>query len=129
MDRWGVEDETAGHFRRYERAELAGAFASAGLEAVDVRSVSVPVANLTLNVSNFLIKRAGEGRKLQESQQERTESSGIREIPFKTVFPTPFKLVLNPVAMYPFFLLQRVFYRTSLGLTLLASGRRPQPDG
>lgn len=129
MDKWGVEDETAGHFRRYERGGLASAFGNAGLEAIEVRSVSVPVANLTFNVSNFLIKRAGEDRKLQLSQQDRTESSGIRDIPYKTVFPSPFKIVLNPVAMYPFFLLQRAFYRGSLGLTLLASGRRPKQAG
>src|SRR5713226_460974 len=64
---------------------------------------SVPVANLLFHASNFLIRRAGEDRKLELSQQERTEASGIREIPFKTVFPAPFKLVLNPLGMYPFF--------------------------
>jgi SAM-dependent methyltransferase len=125
MDRWGIEDETAGHFRRYDRKDLERMLIDAGLQRVDVRSVSVPVANLTFHVSNFLIDRAGERRKLQLSQEQRTESSGIRDIPFKTVFPAPFKLVLNPISMYPFFLLQRLFYRSGLGLTLLASGRRP----
>jgi SAM-dependent methyltransferase len=125
MDRWGIEDGTAGHFRRYEKAGLQQLLMNAGLEAVDVRSVSVPVANLSFHVGNFLIRRAGEERKLQLSQQQRTESSGIRDIPFKTVFPAPFKLILNPVAMYPFFVLQRMFYGTSLGLTLVGSGRRP----
>ena len=126
MDRWGIEDGTAGHFRRYERAGLLRVLVSAGLEDDEVRSVSVPVANWTFHMSNFLIGRAGEASKLQLSQQERTETSGIRDIPFKTVFPAPFKLILNPVAMYPFFLLQRLFYSTNLGLTLLGSGRRPQ---
>jgi SAM-dependent methyltransferase len=128
-DRWGIEDETAGHFRRYERAGLQRLLTEAGLEGVKVRSVSVPVANLTFHVSNTLVRRAGEGRKLDLSQQERTETSGIRDISFKTVFPAPFKLVLNPIAMYPFFLLQRLFYDTALGLTLLGSGRRPMPAG
>ncbi len=125
MDRWGIEDVTAGHVRRYERINLRSRLAGAGLEGVEVRSVSVPVANLLFHASNFLIRRAGEDRKLELSQQERTEASGIREIPFKTVFPAPFKLVLNPLGMYPFFLLQRFFYGSAIGLTLLGSGRRP----
>jgi SAM-dependent methyltransferase len=125
MDRWGIEDVTAGHVRRYERLDLRSRLVGAGLEGVEVRSVSVPVANLLFHASNFLIRRAGEDRKLELSQQERTEASGIREIPFKTVFPAPFKLVLNPLGMYPFFLLQRLFYGSALGLTLLGSGRRP----
>lgn len=125
MDRWGIEDETAGHFRRYERGDLSRRLTVAGLERVEVRSVSVPVANVLFHVSNLMIRRAGEGRKLEMSQVARTQASGIREIPFKTVFPAPFKLVLNPVAMSPFFLLQRLFYRSRLGLTLIGSGRKP----
>ncbi len=125
MDRWGIEDVTAGHFRRYERADLRNRLEGAGLERVDVRSVSVPIANLLFHIGNFLIRRAGEDRKLELSQQKRTETSGIREIAFKTVFPPPLRLVLNPVGMYPFILLQRLFYGSALGLTLLGSGRRP----
>jgi SAM-dependent methyltransferase len=125
MDRWGIEDETAGHFRRYERVGLERLLIASGLKAVKVRSVSVPVANIAFQMSNALIRRAGEDRKLHLSQQKKTQTSGIRDIPFKTVFPAPFKLVLNPIAMYPFFLLQRLFYGTNLGLTLLASGSRP----
>jgi len=124
-DRWGIEDETAGHFRRYNRKDLEQLMLGSRLELVDVRSVSVPVANLAFHVSNFLVRRAGERRKLALSQRERTDTSGIRDIPFKTVFPPMFKLVLNPVTMYPFFVLQRLFYKTDLGLTLLGSGRRP----
>ena len=124
MNRWGIEDDSAGHFRRYERVNLERLLTDANLERVEVRSVSVPVANLSFHASNFLVRRAGERRKLELSQRQRTETSGVRDIPFKTVFPAPFKLLLNPVAMYPFFVLQRAFYRTSLGLTLIGSARR-----
>src|SRR5579859_3779001 len=87
MDRWGIEDETAGHYRRYERDGLVRALKAAGLERIEVRSVAVPIANLTFHVSNFLVRRAGEGRKLELSQRDRTDLSGIRDIPFKTTFP------------------------------------------
>jgi SAM-dependent methyltransferase len=124
MDRWGIEDETAGHFRRYERTDLERRLSEAGLERVEVRSLAVPVANLTLHLSNFLVRRAGERKKLGLTQRARTESSGVRDIPFKTVYAAPFRLVLNPVAMYPLFLLQRAFYRTNLGLLLVGAGRK-----
>ncbi|HKW59016.1 MAG TPA: class I SAM-dependent methyltransferase [Candidatus Dormibacteraeota bacterium] len=124
-DRWGIEDEAAGHLRRYERRSLLQTLTDAGLSDAVVRSVSVPAANLTFHASNFLLRRAGEGRKTALSQRERTETSGVRDIPFKTVFPAPFKAILNPIAMYPLFVLQRAFYATDLGLTLVASARRP----
>ena len=60
---------------------------------------------------------------MNSTLREQTELSGIREIPFKTVFPAWFRLILNRVTLYPLFILQRLFYRTNLGLTLLAVGR------
>jgi SAM-dependent methyltransferase len=125
MDHWGIEDEAAGHFRRYERKSLHDLFSAAGLEGISVRSVSVPVANIAFRASNFLVQRAGAARKLSLSQRERTELSGLHDVPFKTMFPSPFKLLFNPVAMYPAFVLQRAFYGTGLGLTLVASGMKP----
>jgi len=125
MDRWGIEDEAAGHLRRYDRPGLARVLRKAGLMEIEVRSVSVPAANLTFHASNFLIRRAGATAKPSLTQRQKTETSGLREVPFKTVFPSAFKAVLNPVTLFPLFLLQRAFYDTDLGLTLVASAKRP----
>lgn len=125
MSKWGFEDETAGHLRRYERADLLRLLTAAGLEDVKVRSVGVPVVNLLWSATNFLVRRAGEGRKLGLEKSVRTETSGIREIPFKTTFPPFFRLILNPIALYPLFAVQRLFYGTELGLTMAAAGRKP----
>lgn len=124
MDRWGIEDVAAGHFRRYERRDLRAVLTAAGLEDVVVRSASVPTANLTFHLSNLLVRSAWAGRDASHSQRERTELSGLHDVPFKTLFPAPFKLLLNPIAMYPLFVLQRAFYGTGLGLTIVGSGRR-----
>lgn len=121
-DRWCVDDETAGHLRRYEREDLKQILEAAGLKNVEVWSASVPVTNLLFNLSNFFVKRAGEERKKSLSQTAQTQSSGIREIPFKTVFPSWCRLLLNRFTMYPLFVLQRLFYRSKLGLTLIAMG-------
>src|SRR5262249_12633559 len=119
-DRWSIEDETVGHWRRYERDDLARVLESAGLRNVAVWSVAVPVANVRFHAGNMLLRLGGEGAKKDTlSRQAQTEDSGIREIPFKTMFPPVFRLVLNRFTMAPMFALQRLFYRTGRGLTLI----------
>lgn len=123
MDCWGIEDDTVGHLRRYENYDLQRVMENAGLKDVTVWSVAVPSANVLFRLGNFLVRRSAEVQKINTSMREQTELSGIREIPFKTVFPTWCKLILNRVTLYPLFVIQRLFYRTNLGLTMLAVGR------
>jgi 2-polyprenyl-3-methyl-5-hydroxy-6-metoxy-1,4-benzoquinol methylase len=123
MDRWSIEDDTVGHLRRYENHDLQTVMEKAGLEDVTVWSVAVPVANILFKLGNFLVKNSKEVEKVNTSMREQTEMSGIREIPFKTVFPRCFRLILNKVTLYPLFVLQRLFYRSNLGLTMLAVGK------
>lgn len=125
QDRWGIEDQTAGHFRRYERAGLESVLRAAGLVPTRVWSISVPVANLLFHAGNLMIRTSSEVSKRGQSARAQTESSGIREIPFKTVFPAPFRLLLNRVTMAPFTHGQRLFYNTGLGLTLFSLAARP----
>lgn len=122
-DRWGIEDETVGHLRRYDRNDLRETLVSAGLTDVTVWSVAVPTANLLFHVSNVLVRNSSEMNKLNQSAREQTETSGIREIPWKTAFPSLFTLILNRTTLYPLFVLQRLFYRSNLGLTMMACGK------
>jgi len=122
-DCWGYEDETVGHLRRYERNDLKQVMEKGRLTQVEVWSVGVPVVNLLYGIGNFLIKRSDDRKKLDWSSREQTETSGVREVPFKTVFPSFFKLILNRVTLYPILVLQRLFYNTNLGLTMLGIGR------
>ena len=123
-DRWGIEDETVGHLRRYDRSDLYRVMVQAGLREVGVWSVAVPVANILFRAGNLLLRMSGETRKRQLSKIDQTKMSGIREIPLKTVFPSWFSIVLNRTALYPLLVMQRLFYRTNLGLTMVAFGRR-----
>jgi SAM-dependent methyltransferase len=124
MDRWSIEDETVGHLRRYEKEELAKLLADAGLEEVEVWSVAVPVANLLFRAGNGLIRRSStEMRKRDLGKTEQTLTSGVRDVPFKTSFPAPFRLILNRWVMLPLALLQRCFYRSRMGITILGCGR------
>jgi SAM-dependent methyltransferase len=121
-DRWGVEDETVGHLRRYERGDLEETLHRAGLTDIVAWSVSVPIANLLFHVSNFFIRRSSELRKKEQPLSEQTKASGIREIPGKTLFPAWCKAILNRFTLYPLFVMQRMFYRTNLGLTVIGRG-------
>lgn len=122
-DRWGIEDETVGHLRRYDRDDLKQTLLSVGLSNVTVWSVAVPAANLLFHVGNFIVRNSSEMNKLNQSAREQTETSGIRDIPWKTAFPSLFKLILNRATLYPLFVLQRLFYRSNLGLTMMACGK------
>ncbi len=124
-DRWSLEDETVGHFRRYDRGDLEDVMTKAGLGQTSVWSVGVPTTNLLFRASLWTIARAGEAAKKTQSQREQTETSGIREIPWKTVFPSWVRLILNRTTLYPLFVIQRLFYRSGLGLVMMGMGRLP----
>ncbi len=124
-DRWGFEDEISGHLRRYERTDLDALLRAANLERVTVWSVAVPVANLLFHIGNYLVRRSTSHSIRSQSNDEQTASSGIREVPWKTVFPRWCAILLNRWTLYPLLVLQRFFYRSAAGVTLLGSGRVP----
>jgi len=105
---WGIEDLVAGHFRRYSRRELNSLLLSANLRVRSIFGVTYPISNALFGLSNFLVRR-GESQKLAENMKMRTESSGRRDVAWKTSYPTWSKLFLNPVTLSPFFLFQHWF--------------------
>jgi hypothetical protein len=129
MDRWSIEDDTVGHLRRYERDGLGVVLRKAGLDNIEVWSVAVPTANILFNAGAWLIGRSREVSKIGLSQREQTETSGIREIPWKTVFPPFCRFILNRSTLWPLFAVQRLFYKSGLGLTMVGMGKvKPDRD-
>jgi hypothetical protein len=84
--------------------------------------VGVPVANILLRLSNYMIKKNRANEKKKLSMKEKTKISGLKDIPFKTAFPPYFRLFLNKFTMYPFLILQRCFYQTGMGIMMLGTG-------
>lgn len=125
-DHWSIEDKIAGHLRRYERDHLARAMTAAGLINVTIWSVAVPIANLLFKIGILLLRQSGEIKKLNQNQREQTETSGLQEIPWKTIFPPWFNITLNRKMLYPLIVLQRLFYTSSLGVTLMGIGELPR---
>jgi SAM-dependent methyltransferase len=121
-DCWGIEDETAGHYRRYDRCELERLLRSVGLRHTRAVSSSVPVSNALFAAGEALIRRSSETAKAHLSLRAQTEASGLQDIPYKTMFPKWCGWLLNRWTMLPFTTTQRFFYHTNLGFNLLATG-------
>jgi SAM-dependent methyltransferase len=122
---WGVEDEIAGHFRRYTAHELKRRIERHGLEVRHMAGLTFPVSNLLFPVSEFLVRRA-ERRKMALSLKERTKLSGNRTVKFKTTFPGALRLLLNETVMYPFHLLQKLNAGNGRSMVLYAEFARAQ---
>ncbi len=110
MKHWGIEDDVAGHIRRFEFSDFNEFNNLYGLELHHMAGLTYPISNWMLSISNNLIKKH-ESEILNKSQLERTIYTGNRNVPYKTTFPSYFKLLLNECVMFPLHLLQLVFTR------------------
>ncbi len=124
MDKWGIEDDVSGHFRRYERETLKDIFISAGFDDVQIWSIGVPVSNLLMGLSNQMVIKNRSSSRLGLSKKEKTEKSGLMDIPYKNIYPKWAKIFLNKLAMLPFAYMQRCFYNSDIGLTLMACAKK-----
>jgi len=116
-DHWGIEDETAGHHRRYTIGGLRKRLASLGWKPKKIEGITYPLSNVLLPISNWLVKKY-EAEKLKLNFDQRTRSTGRRCVPFKTKFPSYLKIILNPFILYPFYLMQVLFKNHPKSLTL-----------
>jgi hypothetical protein len=105
VEHWGIEDEIAGHRRRYTRGSLRSVVEAAGFRVERLVGLTWPLSNLLLPLSNRLVARA-EAQRLSLSLQRRTIASGHRDVPWKTRFPAAARLVLNEWTLRPFHLAQ-----------------------
>lgn len=118
-DDWGIEDDIAGHYRRYSRESLGARLNALGWRVQHMAGLTFPLSNALLPVSNALVRRA-EGARRTWSMADRTLASGKREVAGKTTFPAWAGLLLNDVAMYPLHLLQKLFRGARRALVLYA---------
>jgi SAM-dependent methyltransferase len=128
---WGIEDEIAGHHRRYSFESLARTIESAGWSVVHMAGLTFPLSNLLLRLSNRQVRR-WEGEKTNLELKQRTVMSGHRAVPWKTSFPPAARLVLNERVLLPFHVLQQAFRRNENALVLYCECRprakRSGPD-
>ncbi len=114
---WGVEDDIAGHCRRYTRDALCKLANSNGWYIRNLTGLTYPLSNILLPISNFLVRRA-EKSKLTMTDLEKTKASGIRDLQFKTNFSSILSLLLNRHVLLPLYWIQKVFSFSSNSLVL-----------
>jgi SAM-dependent methyltransferase len=117
-EHWNIEDEIAGHYRRYTRRRIDELCESTGWSLEHVAGLTYPISNILLPLSNFLVKMA-ERNKTKLSMLERTRKSGHRNVLFKTNFPSLFSLFLNEYTFSPLNFLQKYFSQTENALVIL----------
>jgi SAM-dependent methyltransferase len=129
-DRWGPEDEIAGHHRRYTFSSMRLTLRRLGWEEHHLVGLTYPLSNVLRPLSDFVVWRA-EGHKRRLSLAERTRQSGDRRVFLKTQFPSLLALVLNERALYPFHLWQKANLTNEGSLVLYIECRpaRDAPNG
>ena len=121
---WGIEDDIAGHCRRYTRASIGQLLSAHDWHLRHLAGLTYPLSNLLLPLSNYLVQRS-EAQKLSLSALERTKQSGRRSVRFKTHFPSVLGLLLNEVTMYPLYLLQKACADVERALVLFVEAQPP----
>lgn len=113
---WGIEDEIAGHFRRYSIETVKQLVNNKRWKIKDIQGLTYPLSNMLFPISNYLVKR-NEKSKLNLSLIERTKQSGNRNVLMKTDYPKILKYILNEITLYPLHVFQKMFnYKNALNL-------------
>lgn len=114
---WGIEDDVAGHLRRYTRQTLKELIEKSRWQLLHIAGLTYPLSNWLLPISNFLVNRS-ERSKLSLSTLERTKQSGRRTVKFKTYFPVILAPLVNRYTLYPLHIMQKLFAESENSLVL-----------
>lgn len=106
---WGIEDEVCGHVKRYSLKDFDSLGERAGLKVQRVIGATWPLSNILLGISNHIVRRS-ESQNLKMSRELRTLKSSVRNTEWKTEFPGWTKIIVNKLVLYPFILLQTLFW-------------------
>ncbi len=107
MKFWGIEDETAGHYRRFEANDFYSISEKHILNLQHIAGLTYPLSNILLGLSNHLTEQAESWKKgLDKKEQTRISASGAKNIKFKTYYPAYFRYIINKITMLPFYWLQ-----------------------
>ncbi|MGH3135405.1 MAG: class I SAM-dependent methyltransferase, partial [Gaiellaceae bacterium] len=113
--RFAATDVKAGHYRRYDRSDLAGVLESAGLEQLRIAAYGFPLGYALEAGRNLYASRAANTTSLDE----RTAASG------RWLQPPASAAQLTRFASLPFRYAQRPFASTARGTGLVARARKP----
>ena len=116
---WGIEDEIAGHYRRYTYSDIQHKLLTFGYQIEDLVGLTYPLSNCLYPLSEFLVNRS-EKHKKTLTMLDKTKQSGNRQVFFKTKFPPGLKFLLNELTLYPLHLLQKYYCQNDKALIIYA---------
>lgn len=114
---WGIEDEIAGHIKRYEFEDFKDFKPKFNLSVEHIAGLTYPMSNFLFKLSNYLVRRK-ESKVLTMDQKEKTIYTGNRDVPYKTNFPMVFGFFLNEFVMFPIHVLQKWFVNNPNALVI-----------
>ena len=121
--RWNPTDEWAGHYRRYEVAQVDALLRVAGLEAVTLECYGFPLANVLEAIRARTFQRgAADGR------VGATAASGVERSVERRMWPLQTSLA-GQLAMRTLCRLQDSFLHRELGNGFIAVARKPRTGG
>lgn len=107
--KFSKEDERVGHFRRYEKDELIELIKGAGYINITLINYGFPLGNITRlikNIINILRPKTNNIDNLESSIKSGIERDFIER---------KFKFLFNEKVLFPFILLQKLFYKFDFG--------------
>jgi len=117
MRKWQNADEFAGHYRRYERAELAEKFTRAGFAIERLWCFGFPITELTYPLRQWYYRPRRSDRPIDK--HEATQRSGIER-----TFVRRFRHLPWPIILSPFFAAQRLVRNRDIGDGFLVLARK-----
>lgn len=125
--RWSASDEWAGHFRRYERADLLQRLEEAGFTGAEIECYGFPLANAIEPLRAHLHRRAMTRQRATSAAPPDREANNSRsgtERSFESrLFPLQASFAGTAI-MRASFALQNMSVRTDLGTGYLALARK-----
>ena len=121
---YGPADRLAGHYRRYDRADLLAKLHAAGFEPVEVCTIGFPIGNLYTWGYNKWLRLL---RRKYEFQPENTAQTGFKDdlghvpLPIQRAAGIAFPILRRMI------LLDRPFQSTDLGNNYLVMARKRTP--
>jgi SAM-dependent methyltransferase len=121
MRKYGDEDRSVGHYRRYERQALAHLFEAAGCTDARVVSYGFPTAIVTRRANRLLSHWKAGAHSVSASERQRLSiRSGVE----RSEASVQWAALLNRHTLRPFIALQRMFFGTDLGDGYVAHAAR-----
>lgn len=119
MSEWSKIDELKGHYRRYEKQELAVELKKVGFDVKFIHSYGFPILW-------FLRRVSKSGKYLKSKTKNLDNEAKGRESSIQQEYSAKLRLLSNNVVMYPLFKIMDLFLNTDLGFGYVAVARKPR---